>query len=394
MAFKFCPECGFKLDRAYKFCPECGFALSAQSAGATPRSSGAIADLADSFDVQLQAQGEAEKSYQARLKKANAHVLREEYDKAKQIYEEMLTENDLDLNAYIGLLRACSRDLTDYHGKEARGYVNVIKGIFSKEEIAAHPELGEYFSAREAAIAKKEKQDKEQEERRKRGERIEAGKSLLKSLAYKREGDEIQFGSFEQKKGVVEPLKWQIIGQNGSAVLLMSKKILFVSYFSSEPRKQSKDPYFQFTYEDSPLKRELDDFARKAFNDLQRTFVCDTFIPSLIKRGVSVTQKAWVLSYDEYNRYKSKIVFPTPTEKLKDASGDVNCMVLRNCDNEIKDFNGAFNDARPYVVTRRGEVSLILLTNFFGVAPVIKLDVGRLDAMVAEHEKLKQESTQ
>lgn len=25
MAFKFCPECGFKFDKEYKFCPECGF---------------------------------------------------------------------------------------------------------------------------------------------------------------------------------------------------------------------------------------------------------------------------------------------------------------------------------------------------------------------------------
>ena len=27
MAFKFCPECGFKFDKEYKFCPECGFKL-------------------------------------------------------------------------------------------------------------------------------------------------------------------------------------------------------------------------------------------------------------------------------------------------------------------------------------------------------------------------------
>ena len=27
MSFKFCPECGFKLDGIYKFCPECGFKL-------------------------------------------------------------------------------------------------------------------------------------------------------------------------------------------------------------------------------------------------------------------------------------------------------------------------------------------------------------------------------
>ena len=27
MAFKFCPECGFKLDKEYKFCPECGYNL-------------------------------------------------------------------------------------------------------------------------------------------------------------------------------------------------------------------------------------------------------------------------------------------------------------------------------------------------------------------------------
>lgn len=28
MNFKFCPECGIKLNKSYKFCPECGFDLS------------------------------------------------------------------------------------------------------------------------------------------------------------------------------------------------------------------------------------------------------------------------------------------------------------------------------------------------------------------------------
>lgn len=28
MAYKFCPECGYKLDGEYKFCPECGFKLA------------------------------------------------------------------------------------------------------------------------------------------------------------------------------------------------------------------------------------------------------------------------------------------------------------------------------------------------------------------------------
>lgn len=28
MAYKFCPECGYKLDGEYKFCPECGYKLA------------------------------------------------------------------------------------------------------------------------------------------------------------------------------------------------------------------------------------------------------------------------------------------------------------------------------------------------------------------------------
>ena len=31
MAFKFCPECGCKLDREYKFCPECGYKLLSEN---------------------------------------------------------------------------------------------------------------------------------------------------------------------------------------------------------------------------------------------------------------------------------------------------------------------------------------------------------------------------
>ena len=34
MSFKFCPECGYKLDGAYKFCPECGYRLEESAAQA------------------------------------------------------------------------------------------------------------------------------------------------------------------------------------------------------------------------------------------------------------------------------------------------------------------------------------------------------------------------
>ena len=46
MSFKFCPECGFKLDKEYKFCPECGYKLSQAEKDSKPssgQSSGPVA---------------------------------------------------------------------------------------------------------------------------------------------------------------------------------------------------------------------------------------------------------------------------------------------------------------------------------------------------------------
>ena len=77
MAFKFCPECGFKLDREYKFCPECGYKLSGKEQAVQQvekplksKADNEVFNLEASFNKQLAAKENKEKAYQTKLSKA------------------------------------------------------------------------------------------------------------------------------------------------------------------------------------------------------------------------------------------------------------------------------------------------------------------------------------
>ena len=103
MAFKFCPECGFKLDREYKFCPECGYKLasienastniindsflSASVLDAAADSDIDFGGLENAFDTQIEEQQEDEsEDYESELKKALVYCIRNKPQQAKAIY--------------------------------------------------------------------------------------------------------------------------------------------------------------------------------------------------------------------------------------------------------------------------------------------------------------------
>ncbi len=90
MAFKFCPECGFKFDKDYKFCPECGYKLDGAAEEKKPEP---LFDFSEDtakydderfggFDEQLKKQEELKKK-EEELNEREAQLKKEEAEKEK-----------------------------------------------------------------------------------------------------------------------------------------------------------------------------------------------------------------------------------------------------------------------------------------------------------------------
>ena len=174
MAFKFCPECGFKLDREYKFCPECGYKLASIENASTniindsflsASVSDAAADsdidfggLENAFDTQIKEKQEDEsEDYESELKKALVYCIRNKPQQAKAIYQRLIDKNPEDITAHIGMLRAVSKNLTEYNTEDAEEQLVFLKRFFSEEQLLAEePKIAEFYKIKEKYLKDKE----------------------------------------------------------------------------------------------------------------------------------------------------------------------------------------------------------------------------------------------
>lgn len=151
MAYKFCPECGFKFDKVYKFCPECGFRLDgevapapaaspAKSSGAMPKvlNTKTAANKADeslnfSFEEQLEGAEAKQEKYEKELKRAYVHCKRGMFDQASLIYEGLVNKKFNDINAYIGFLRISTVNFTKLEGEQIEGDINALFNVLDAD---------------------------------------------------------------------------------------------------------------------------------------------------------------------------------------------------------------------------------------------------------------------
>lgn len=151
MAYKFCPECGFKFDKVYKFCPECGFKLDgevapapaaspAKSSGAMPKvlNTKTAANKADeslnfSFEEQLEGAEAKQEKYEKELKRAYVHCKRGMFDQASLIYEGLVNKKFNDINAYIGFLRISTVNFTKLEGEQIEGDINALFNVLDAD---------------------------------------------------------------------------------------------------------------------------------------------------------------------------------------------------------------------------------------------------------------------
>ena len=155
MAFKFCPECGFKLDKEYKFCPECGFKLQSESKSNAPQVKDEFQDLSDSFDSLIKKSNSNVDKIEEDLKKANLFCIRNKFKEAKELYQKVYEADSANINAYIGFLRVESQNFEVLTEESEKEYT-VLSQLFAETEIlSVCKEYKNYLNI------KKEKEEKE-----------------------------------------------------------------------------------------------------------------------------------------------------------------------------------------------------------------------------------------
>ncbi|MGN0818706.1 MAG: leucine-rich repeat protein [Candidatus Coproplasma sp.] len=196
MKYKFCPECGYKFEREFKFCPECGLSLADGQPEAKKNEQEPLFDFSDDvaaivagFDRQLDelenknAEVQAASATDGKIKKAFSLCLRGMFDKALKLYDEVLDEDGLNLNALIGIVCASSKNYEKEYPDVERDIKAVIKvagGITKVKD----EDFKNYVSQRELKI----KKAAEQEAAKKRAE--EAAKMKAEEAARKKAAEE------------------------------------------------------------------------------------------------------------------------------------------------------------------------------------------------------------
>lgn len=303
MAFKFCPECGYKFDRQYKFCPECGYKLPNSNLDSDNLNLNEnkldsklddnfdfdFSGLESAFDSQINQEEAQNEEYLNTLQKAKLLCVRGKYLQAKAIYDQLLKENPADINAHIGILRTVSSNLKEYNEDLAEAQFNFLNKFLDKDKlIEAEPEIEKYYGIKEKYFVDKEIAEKEAFKK----SEFQKAKDNLKNAKKYKDAFTIYIGHYPQslKKDDVtilfdEPDKdnGYYLGSDYYFYKLYNKK-----YFKVEPvcwhTLESRQTFYcdkiigytQFSgyvneYEKSNLKKVIKEFE-KEFNPTGKYF--------------------------------------------------------------------------------------------------------------------------
>lgn len=196
MAYKFCPECGYKFDKEYKFCPECGFQLKANGEiqNSISCKGEELSSLESLFDQQLIKKEQEDKVYQNRLMSAKVLIFKDEFEKAEHAYNEILSEVVDDVIPYIGLIRAISKNFTIFDDQKVNEQIGLLYNLFDKKDcFKADEDFEKYCKERDAYYLKLKEIE---EERLREIKRKEEEQLRLQKI---KEEKERQLKLFQQK---------------------------------------------------------------------------------------------------------------------------------------------------------------------------------------------------
>ncbi len=143
---KFCPNCGNKLSENAKFCPECGCKIVNDK----PSNVDSLFSLGSSSDDDLfkidstiDNKINKENDYKKKIDLAYSYCLREMFDQAKKIYEEIIEEDPLNEEVFLGLLRAETKNFTQYEGTNIDNALKAVEKV--TKDLSALKEYQDYI---------------------------------------------------------------------------------------------------------------------------------------------------------------------------------------------------------------------------------------------------------
>lgn len=368
MAFKFCPECGFKLEKESKFCPECGFKLIGES---TPIQNGLFGgesfldealfsddvdfdELESAFEVQVEKQNDQEDIYQNKVKKANLMIINGKYAEAIKEYNKLIDEDVDRIEPYVGIIKAYSKNYTEDHNEEVEKNINFITTLFDLCQLKKDKEFAAYYSRYKAFIDKREAARIAEELRKSSPEYIAKKNKFLEELNFKRDGEYVYFGNFPSKilykydiskvKNIVEFKSPSFKSDHDKNIYFideesgkrcLGKRAVFVKEIEIYGKYKvycddlipwkiidekdgiltliSKYSFFEASYgwtdkyKDSGIRKRLIELYNFIFNDTQKSILVNNKIQC--KSGIheeTLNENIWLLSRDEFEKYKDK----------------------------------------------------------------------------------------
>ena len=291
---------------------------------------------------------EINNDYSDMLKKANIFCMREQYDKALEIYNRILDEDMENEAAYLGILKVHSEYYTKYEGNEIEKDIRIIERMF--------PNINNKEYVNYCLERKKHK--------------VEDGPEK-----------DILFGSYYSNADKEKaPLKWDILEKKDGKLLIITHDIIDVMPFNTNGYDTKSG------FEKATIREWLNkDFYNIAFNEeekkqIQLTLV-DNSIESTCESSLVFTPPKWkntkdkifLLSRMELNKYyqktddrKAKGTEYAKSKKLKEANGGSGCWWLRS----YKDAS-PFPPAFVFWVTWYGDIGEQRYENsFIGIRPV------------------------
>lgn len=237
MKFKFCPECGYKFEKEHKFCPECGLRLDQADAPQKVNDSASdFLDIENLFDAQISKKEQAEKDYQNKLTAAKVLILKEQYEKAEEAYNEILEDAIDDIVPNIGLIRAVSKNFTVLDEKRVNEQMELLFELFDKEEcLKADEDFKNFYEEREFHFLELEELEKE----RIRAEKEEQKRKEEQLARIKREQEEkerqLQLAKEREEKERLKFIERYNLAQERASQVLDMTRVLNTIYFGVYP---------------------------------------------------------------------------------------------------------------------------------------------------------------
>ena len=125
-----------------------------------------LSSIAMGLDALNAKEEETQKNYERKINKARSLAIRERFDEALKIYEELIDNDPSDMNGYMGIIRVASLNYTAYEGEEIEDAINVAKQISRNDDIEMYdPDYEQYKEDRENYFFKKNEKIKAEKER-------------------------------------------------------------------------------------------------------------------------------------------------------------------------------------------------------------------------------------